>query len=224
MTNLFKNWYDKLVSELISMLNYSGNAENTSLWTLKSFKDRSKKEFVFHHFHWFFNFFFRRIHRREDHSWMVTNSSNLIDCEHESVEENPKMLAFFDSLVQRDLRYYPFIRYHVLRPFYPWCHPILHDDDDFWPPIPPNVRFFGVKSDLPHPPLKSDIIKVHIFWEGHKFCEIFPLTVWTLMDAPLVPTKSKHKYITCVQHYKPQLLYFLPHFLKSISLFLKSFI
>ena len=50
--------------------------------------------------------FFRRIHRREDHSWMVTNSSNLIDCEHESVEENPKMLAFFDSLVQRDLRYY----------------------------------------------------------------------------------------------------------------------
>merc|ERR1719203_2527500 len=47
--------------------------------------------------------FSRRIHRREDHSWMVTNSSNLIDCEHESVEENPKMLAFFDSLVQRDL-------------------------------------------------------------------------------------------------------------------------
>ena len=58
--------------------------------------------------------FFRRIHRREDHSWMVTNSSNLIDCEHESVEENPKMLAFFDSLVQRDLRYYPYMRYHIL--------------------------------------------------------------------------------------------------------------
>ena len=34
---------------------------------------------------------------------MVQNSSNLLDCEHESVEENPKMLAFFDSLVQRDL-------------------------------------------------------------------------------------------------------------------------
>ena len=81
--------------------------------------------------------FFRRIHRREDHSWMVTNSSNLIDCEHESVEENPKMLAFFDSLVQRDLRYYPFIRYHVLRPFYPWCHPLVNGDFD--PPSPPNV-------------------------------------------------------------------------------------
>ena len=61
--------------------------------------------------------FFRRIHRREDHSWMVTNSSNLIDCEHESVEENPKMLAFFDSLVQRDLRYYPYMRYHILGVF-----------------------------------------------------------------------------------------------------------
>jgi WD repeat-containing protein 22 len=47
--------------------------------------------------------FSRRIHRREDHGWMVQNSSNLLDCEHESVEENPKMLAFFDSLVQRDL-------------------------------------------------------------------------------------------------------------------------
>jgi len=47
--------------------------------------------------------FSRRIHRREDHLWMVQNSSNLLDCEHESVEENPKMLAFFDSLVQRDL-------------------------------------------------------------------------------------------------------------------------
>jgi len=47
--------------------------------------------------------FSRRIHRREDHVWMVQNSSNLLDCEHESVEENPRMLAFFDSLVQRDL-------------------------------------------------------------------------------------------------------------------------
>ena len=34
---------------------------------------------------------------------MVQNSSTLLDCEHESVEENPRMLAFFDSLVQRDL-------------------------------------------------------------------------------------------------------------------------
>ena len=71
----------------------------------------------------FLKIFFRRIHRREDHNWMVTNSSNLIDCEHESVEENPKMLAFFDSLVQRDLRYYPYMRFHILWPFVPRRRP-----------------------------------------------------------------------------------------------------
>jgi hypothetical protein len=35
------------------------------------------------------------------------------------------MLAFFDSLVQRDLRYYPYMRFHILGPFLPCPHPIL---------------------------------------------------------------------------------------------------
>ena len=42
----------------------------------------------------------RKIGKRPNNFWSLDVN---FDCEHESVEENPKMLAFFDSLVQRDL-------------------------------------------------------------------------------------------------------------------------
>ena len=46
----------------------------------------------------------RRLNGRQDLFWMLQASSDFgQDCEHESTEENLSMLAFFDSLVQRDL-------------------------------------------------------------------------------------------------------------------------
>ena len=39
------------------------------------------------------------------------------------------------------------------------------------------VKIFDSLDPLPVPTLKSDVIKVHIFWEDHK--------IWTLMDVPL---------------------------------------
>lgn len=47
----------------------------------------------------------RRIHSRNDYYWMLTLSDSLIsnDYNRESTEENSRMIAFFDSLVQRDV-------------------------------------------------------------------------------------------------------------------------
>jgi hypothetical protein len=45
----------------------------------------------------------RKIHQREDYYWMVTSSHELLDCGTESTNENPQMIAFFDSLVQREI-------------------------------------------------------------------------------------------------------------------------
>ncbi len=47
----------------------------------------------------------RRRNRRDDFFWWMTLGDSMIshDCNRESTEENPNMIAFFDSLVKRDI-------------------------------------------------------------------------------------------------------------------------